>query len=210
MSLIDSLSLLGIMALLAAIPSSSVLLVVSRASSAGFAHGVAAIAGIITGDLIFVLITLLGLSALAEAMGSFFVILRVAAGLYLIWFGVSLIRSTAKAKQVNSGPHSTNLTSSALAGLFLTLGDVKAIFFYASLFPVFVDVANITLLDTVIIICLTIVAVGGIKLLYAATAIRVSKRIPQWTSQIHIQPKHLQKGAGGLLAAAGTYLIVRP
>lgn len=59
------------MLLLAAIPSGSVGFVVISSASRGFSSGVAASLGIVAGDLIFVTLALLGMTALAEAMGEF-------------------------------------------------------------------------------------------------------------------------------------------
>lgn len=72
MSIIESTALLGIMVTLAAMPSTSVALVVTRAATLGVKNGIAVAAGIVVGDLLFVMLVILGLSALAEALGSFF------------------------------------------------------------------------------------------------------------------------------------------
>ncbi|WP_218140385.1 LysE family translocator, partial [Ectothiorhodospira marina] len=89
MSLLEILALFGAMAVLALVPSTSVALVVARSSSAGFSNGCAVTAGIVVGDLAFVFLAVLGMAALAEVVGSFFLILRYLAGAYLIWFGIS-------------------------------------------------------------------------------------------------------------------------
>src|SRR5690606_42119661 len=80
------------MTLLAAIPSSSVALVVIRASMLVIKQGVITSLGVVAGDLVFVAIALLGLSALSEQLGAFFVVIRYLAAGYLIWFGLNLIR----------------------------------------------------------------------------------------------------------------------
>src|SRR5690606_23219346 len=99
--------------------------------------------------------------------------MRYMAGAYLIWFGISLLKSKPALQQYEAaGRSASTLSASFLSGLFLTLGDVKAIFFYASLFPAFVDLASINTSDIAIIVALTIIAVGGIKLGYAYAAIR--------------------------------------
>ena len=66
-------------------------------------------------------------------------------------------------------------TSSFLSGLLITLGDQKAIFFYLGFFPAFLDLSAITPLDTLIIIAIAAVSVGGAKLFYAALADRASR-----------------------------------
>src|SRR5690606_25475857 len=132
------------MAALACIPSASVALVVARASTAGFAGGCAVAAGIVAGDLLLVLLAISGMAALASAMGSFFVILRYVAGAYLVWLGMGLLRSRATPASENTARPAARVPASFLSGLLLTLGDVKALFFYASLLPAFVDLAAVT------------------------------------------------------------------
>tara|TARA_A100000171_G_scaffold49282_1_gene58070 strand:+ start:760 stop:978 length:219 start_codon:yes stop_codon:yes gene_type:complete len=69
-SFYDIIALAMIMTLLAAIPSSSVALVVIRASTMGVKQGVITSLGVVAGDLVFVAMVLLGLTALSEQLGA--------------------------------------------------------------------------------------------------------------------------------------------
>lgn len=51
-----------------AVPSLSVVTVSARSAALGFAHGVLASARIVVGDIVFILIAIYGLSALAALM----------------------------------------------------------------------------------------------------------------------------------------------
>ncbi len=55
MSILDSISLFIVMGTLAAIPGTSVALVVTRSATHGVAKGIAVSAGIVTGDLFFII-----------------------------------------------------------------------------------------------------------------------------------------------------------
>ncbi|WP_232318761.1 LysE family translocator [Halomonas sp. GT] len=204
MSLVEILALFTVMSALALVPSTSVALVVARASSAGFSNGCAVAAGIVVGDLIFVLLAVLGMTALADVVGSFFLILRYLAGAYLIWFGISLIRSKATLQVEYSSRSASKLSASFFSGLLLTLGDVKAIFFYASLFPIFVDLATIQTQDVAVITMITIVTVGGIKLGYAYFAGVVAS-----FGINHRAERAVKVAAGGLMVGTGLYLIAK-
>ena len=204
MSLLEILALFGAMAVLALVPSTSVALVVARSSSAGFSNGCAVTAGIVVGDLAFVFLAVLGMAALAEVVGSFFLILRCLAGAYLIWLGISLIRSKASLQLEDSGRSASKLSASFLSGLLLTLGDLKAIFFYASLFPAFVDLSTIGIMDIAIIAGITIVTVGGVKLGYAYFSEVVASFVIN-----HRAERAVKVAAGGLMVGAGTYLIAK-
>ncbi|SFK99590.1 hypothetical protein SAMN05216302_102516 [Nitrosomonas aestuarii] len=50
---------------------------------------------------------------------------------------------------------------------------MKAIVFYASLFPVFIAISALTLPDIAIILFVIVATVGGVKLAYAFTATKV-------------------------------------
>ena len=200
----EALGLLAALAALAALPSTSVALVVTRSATAGLSHGVAVSVGIVLGDLAFVAIALLGLSALAEALGGLFTLVKLLGGLYLVWLGLGMLR--APARHAGAGAASEpagGLLGSALAGLFLTLADVKAVLFYASLFPLFVDVGWIGLEDLALIVAITAVGVGGVKLGYALVAHRLG-RLARDSRIGRIK----QRGAGGLLVGVGGYVIV--
>ncbi|MDX1347498.1 MAG: LysE family translocator [Thiomicrorhabdus chilensis] len=204
MSLVEILGLFTVMVALALVPSTSVALIVARSSSAGFSNGSAVAAGIVFGDLVFVFLAVFGMAALAEVVGSFFLILRYLAGGYLIWFGISLMRSKASLQLKDSGRSVSKLSSSFFSGLLLTLGDVKVIFFYASLFPAFVDLATIGTLDIAIIAVITIIAVGGVKLSYAYFA-----RIVVLSVTNHRAERAFKVTAGSLMVGAGSYLIAK-
>ena len=60
---------------------------VARALSSGFPAAVAFNAGVITGDVIFLLLAVYGLSAVAELLGSVFFVVKIAGGVYLVWLG---------------------------------------------------------------------------------------------------------------------------
>ncbi len=203
MSLLEIVVLFVVMALLALLPSTSVALVVARSSTAGFLNGAAVAAGILLGDLLFVGLAVLGMAALAEVMGSFFLVLRYLAGLYLIWFGIGLLRSNRFLQARSEGSAST-LSASFLAGLLVTLGDVKAILFYASLFPAFVDLSAVQASDIAMIAVITVVAVGGVKLGYAYYARRLVSLIRGVKTQ-----RAVSMAAGGVMVGAGTYLLTK-
>ena len=138
MTFIDIATLLIVMVALAAIPSASVALVVARAATLGVANGMAVAAGIVLGDLIFVLFAILGLSVIAETMGGVFLVIRYLGGAYLIWLGLNLLRSVnTEQKSITVRNHTASIVSSFAAGLALTLGDIKAIFFYISFMLLF-------------------------------------------------------------------------
>jgi threonine/homoserine/homoserine lactone efflux protein len=161
------------MIVLAIIPSVSVLAVSARAAAFGFTHGFFTALGIVAADAIFILLAVYGLSLIAELMGEQFTLIKYIGGFYMIWLGVSLWCADAKARKSDSIDEST-WSSSFLAGFLITFADQKAILFYLGFFPAFIDLSRMTPIDTIIIIIIAIVGVGGSKLVYAYLADRAS------------------------------------
>jgi len=205
MSFLDSISLFLIMITLAVIPSASVALVVTRSATLGVPNGVAVAIGIVLGDLVFILLAILGLSVIAETMGVMFAVIKYIGAGYLLWLGYSLLTSKNKSTYtVDESKLRGNIVVSFLSGFFLTLGDVKAIFFYVSLFPTFIDLTAIEYLDLLIIIFVTIATVGGVKIAYAI----IAKKVVNLTQGMKLE-KGAKKVAGSFMIGAGSYLIVK-
>ena len=228
LSLLSVLSLAAILMALAALPSASVALVVSRAATAGLRQGAWVALGIVAGDLLFVGLALLGLLALADLLGETFLWIKLLGGAYLIGQGSQLLlRPPMRPSMHDSqrpplhpdkpGEHAASQTAdtptthttapaSAVvsfgAGLLLTLGDIKAILFYASLFPAFVDVPALTGADMAVIALLTVVTVGGVKLGYAWLA----SRAVEWGQG---SGGVVRKLVGGMAVGAGVVVIGR-
>ena len=208
MTFYNTIALATIITLLAAIPSSSVALVVIRASTMGVKQGVITSLGVVAGDLVFVAMALLGLSALSEQLGALFVVIRYLAAGYLIWFGLNLIRNHAH--RVPQGepsvpPNGARTTSASfLSGLLLTLSDIKAVLFYASLFPAFIDPITLRSVDIAAIFGITLFAVGGVKILYAVSASKMVKL----SGRLYFQTK-AKPVAGAMMIATGGYLLVK-
>ena len=126
-------------------------------------------------------------------------------GSYLLWLGYSLLSAKITGLMVEAKVSiKDSHTASFLTGFVLTLGDIKAIFFYASLFPTFVDLCCLQLSDFFSIVFITIVAVGGVKIAYAFLARKIVMM-----SQ-HLQLEALSKKiAGVFMISAGIYLMLK-
>ena len=161
------------MIVLAMIPSISVLAVSARAAAFGFTHGLFTALGIVVADILFILVAVYGLVFVAELMGEQFTLVKYLGGAYLIWLGISLWRADAKTRDSGEVEQSS-LGSSFLTGFLITLGDQKAILFYLGFFPAFIDLERMTPVDTLLIIVIATLGVGGAKLFYAYLADRAS------------------------------------
>ncbi len=205
MSIIDSISLFAIMIILAIIPSTSVAFVITRSVTLGIANGIAGALGIVLGDIVFILLAVLGLSMIAESMAGLFLVIKYMGGSYLLWLGYSLLKSKKTMTLfVNKPSKKSSLVVSFFAGLVLTLGDIKAILFYASLFPTFVSLESLKTSGLMIIILVTMVTVGGVKIAYVFSA----RKIVSMSQHLKLETS-ARKLAGSFMIGAGSYLIVK-
>lgn len=190
------------MSVLAAVPSASVLAVSARSASSGFWQGALTTAGIVLGDVIFILVAVFGLALLVEAMGAGFVLVKYAGGIYLLWLAFHMWRSR-KQHAKNDDNSNVSAWSSFLTGLLITLGDQKAVLFYFGLLPAFVDVSALTVTDVGVIVVVTIVAVGGVKLVYAYGADRAGQALGSKLGEA------INVLASATMVIAGVWVIVR-
>lgn len=203
MGIFDSISLFFALALLASIPSASVALVITQSITLGIRNGVSVALGIVLGDLILIAAAVLGLSFAESKLGNLFILLKIAGGSYLLWLGYQLLSSNSGAMDLYTTTKGTSsLFVSVMAGLFLTLGDVKAIVFYASFLPTFVDLAVIGFFDFFLIALMTVVGVGGIKIGYAVFALKFARVFKKGAATTC-----LTKGAGAAWLVIGALLI---
>ncbi|HEC18333.1 MAG TPA: LysE family translocator [Gammaproteobacteria bacterium] len=203
MNINDSIILFFTLATLAAVPGTSVALVVTRSATLGVADGIAVVSGIVIGDLVFVSLALLGLSVIANTLGNLFLTIKYLGGAYLIWTGITLWLSQSKASMTLKQRPLGSLVGSFLAGLFMTMGDVKAIVFYMSLFPLFMDTKSVDLTDIGIILTITIMAVGSVKISYAVLATKIARTHLNQTMITFA--RHV---AAACMIGAGSFLIV--
>ncbi|ATI03373.1 MULTISPECIES: LysE family translocator [Cycloclasticus] len=205
MSIIEIITLFGMMVALAALPSASVALVVTRSATFGVANGVAVTAGIILGDLIFILLAIVGLSVVADTLGSLFMVIKYLGAAYLLRLGYTLITSNgASSILVDKSVKQQNLFASFAAGLILTLGDIKAIIFYASFLPVFVNLSTVQTPDILILISIMVISLASVKILYAFSAAKIVA-----VASANKFDNVVRKTAGSFMLAAGGYLIFK-
>ncbi|MGK7896233.1 MAG: LysE family translocator [Xenococcus sp. (in: cyanobacteria)] len=203
MTLSNIAALFGTMMVLAMIPSPSVFAVVARSMASGFIHGFITVIGIVVGDFIFIILAIYGLSTIAETMGNLFVLVKYLGSVYLIWLGINLWRSKSQILEIEEIKESFWL-SNFLTGLFITLADHKAIFFYMSFFPAFLDLSKVSLFDIGIILMIAAIAISVSKLGYAYMADRARFLFKSYRAK-----KGINVIAGTVMIATGIFILTK-
>lgn len=195
-------ALFGTMLVLSVAPGPSDFAVVARSISAGFVQALFMVGGIVIADFLFIALAVLSLAGVADSLGNLFVLVKYACGAYLIWLGAGSFRRKPTADDLPEIREESGYAS-FFSGLLITLGDPKAILFYLGLFPAFVDLPNISVTDTIIIMVIATVVVGGVKTSYAYLADRANLLFESSTMR-----KRMDMAAGSVLVCVGAFLLV--
>ena len=143
-------------------PGPAVVALVATGVAKGARPALALGFGITAGDIILVALALLGLTAAAAAFGWAFAIVKYAGAAWLVWLGILMWRAPAEAPAAGSdGDH--RLLRHIGLGLAIALGNPKAILFHASLMPLLIDIARLSLAEAGLILAIVaaINRIGG-------------------------------------------------
>ncbi|WP_345973375.1 LysE family translocator [Sulfurimonas diazotrophicus] len=199
MTLYDLAAFSVAMFLLAATPGPGAFITVSKALASGFNATLPVIAGIVAGDLVFLLAAIYGLAAIAEVFSLLFVMIKYAGAAYLIWLGVQLWRAPPKQMRV-----AASKKYGFLSGLSITLGNPKVILFYLGFLPAFVDLHALESVDVVLTALALALILGSVMLFYAFSAARTGMLFKSEQSQ-----KRLKRTAGSVMIGTGSVLLAK-
>lgn len=126
------------------LPGPNSLFVLSVASRHGVAHGYRAACGVFLGDLILMLLTVLGMASLLRAWPGLFALIKFAGAAYLAWLGLNMLRSAWRDWQRGESPVEMPTATVSANGAFgraltISLLNPKAILFFMSFFIQFVE-----------------------------------------------------------------------
>lgn len=193
------------MLLLALSPGPGVFATVAQSLSSGFRSSLDLIAGIVAGDLLFLLAALLGLASAARLLGEFFIVVKLLGGAYLIWLGIRMWVARPHGASPPIGNQAGGRRRERfLSGLGITLGNPKVIVFYAGLLPNFLDVTVFSLPAALMSATVVVVVLGGVMGAYAYGADR-ARRLFTTPRAVRC----LNRGAGTVMIGAGVAIATR-
>ena len=120
-------------------PGPDTLYIVGRSSTQGLKAGVFAALGIGAGTLVHITAAALGLSAIFSASASAFAALKLAGAAYLVYVGISLMRSRASDAGMVAVPHGAALHTIFIQGFWTNVLNPKVALFFLAFLPQFVD-----------------------------------------------------------------------
>ncbi len=160
------------MFVLAATPGPAFFSLTARAISSGAIAGMGVIAGIVIADLIYFVLALIGMTQISDAVGSAFVLFKIAGGCYLAWLGIQMWKAKPEPVSSEKPVRSRRFLDNVLQGLAVNLTNPKAIFFYVALLPSFFDLALIGTTDALVLVAVIVIVGSSIDLIYVLLAAR--------------------------------------
>lgn len=191
------------MFLLAVSPGPGVFGSISKSISGGFASSLYFIGGLVLGDSIFLVLAILGLSAISMVMGELFFYIKIVGGLYLIYLGIKMFRSKGSSIEIKKETVKDNFKT-FMGGFLVTMGNPKPILFYASVLPTILDINDIRFFDGAIMVIITVLITYIVIGTYCYLA-SLGRKVMQ---QKNLFGK-VNKGAGVVMISTGTYLVVK-
>ena len=203
MSLLNIFAFSLAMFLLAITLGLGVFATISRALSSGFLNASFVVMGIVIGDIIFLLLAIFGLSAIASILGDFFILVKYLGGIYLLFLGYKIL--TSKEQETNlKGIYELSWKKNFLTGLIITLSNPKVILFYLGFLPTFINLQTLTAIDIFIISTVVTIVLGGVMLAYAYSASSAKNLFKSKSSK-----RKMNIAAGSVMISAGAVLIIK-
>jgi threonine/homoserine/homoserine lactone efflux protein len=189
-----------------ATPGPGVAAVIAQGLARGSTGAPAFIAGFLVGDLIWFVAATLGLSALAQAAHTAFLVVRYVGALYLLYLAYKLWTAPARPFARGADQDALERPPHALfvGSLTLTLSNPKPMLFFLALLPTVVPLGTLSALGNLEI-------VGAIALILPATLggyVLLAARARVWLKN----PRAIRlvnRGSGTLMAAAAVAVATR-
>lgn len=185
-------------------PGPAIFIAIKNSISHGFSMAIIGILGNITGLLFMATISSLGLGALILASSSLFYAIKIIGGIYLIYLGFKLLRSSSKPmQQIDNIQHTITAKTIYKESLFVALTNPKAIAFCTALFPQFIQI-NSPFLPQFTLLTVTFLAGSFIALsMYAYLANKMQKYFRKKETM-----SYFNKITGGIFIGIGGYIAL--
>lgn len=125
-------------ALLAATPGPSMSLLVANTTSHGTKAGLWTVFGNSTGLAILIIAVIFGLGAIMTFVAQWFDVIRVLGAVYLIWLGISRLKSSFK-KDLDEAKPAIAHKNFFFQGALVAISNPKVLLFLGAFFPQFLD-----------------------------------------------------------------------
>ena len=185
------------------IPGPGVLALLGHTMSKGLRRSAGFIIGMVTGDLIFLILVIGGLAMIAQRFQTTFLVIRIFAAGYLVFLGIMAWRAPPLDLEANNLPIRGGLRG-FVSGLLLTLSNPKVIIFYVGILPGFMDLSALSPLGALMAVAIALGVLVCVLVSYAAAASRARTLLKSQRAL-----KLMNRGSGSVLIGAGITIAVR-
>ena len=119
-------------------PGPDTFYILSRTASRGWRGGAVAALGIGSGCFVHIVAAALGLSALLAASATAFTVLKWVGGAYLVWMGVSMLRTTVQTPEADAQAPRQRLRRVFAQGFATNALNPKVALFFLAFLPQFI------------------------------------------------------------------------
>src|SRR5690606_16768326 len=127
---------------LAITPGPDMALQLSRTINYGRAHGLAALAGAMSGLVVHTSLAALGISILIVAAPPLFLALKLVGAVYLLWLAIQAIRSGGGLRLAGPARRPPTLRETYVASIGVNLLNPKVVLFFVTFLPQFVTAGD--------------------------------------------------------------------
>lgn len=124
--------------LLVIVPGPNVLYIIARGIDQGRKAAVVSVLGVQTGMFVHIVAAVLGLSAIVAKSGLLFNVIKYAGAAYLIWMGITTIRSRIVSTNLPGVGAKTSYQKIFFRAMLVNLLNVKVILFVLAFLPQFI------------------------------------------------------------------------
>ena len=164
-------------------PGPAVFLVISKSVRAGFGSGMAVALGVILVNVLYFILSAIGVGAALVAFPLAFKALKILGALYLTWMAITIVRELM-ADVLDSGELSDQIVSTSrsllgsfFAGLLTQSSSIKNIFIFLAIIPQFVDPQSPILIQFTGLCIVSVLVELPILIGYAYLASRVAQTV---------------------------------
>ena len=124
----------------------------ARTLSGGFRAAWPLTLGVVIGDMLWPVLAILGISWVTSASQQIALVLKGVAVLTFLWLGLTTIRNADRPVGTDTRLTRPGAFAGFLAGLFVILGNPKAVLFYMGILPGFFDLTAVKTPDIIAIV----------------------------------------------------------
>lgn len=160
--------------------------------------------GMTVSDILYLLLAFHGLAVLAEHWSEAFTLIRYAGAGYLFYLAWKLWTTPVSRNELAPESRRADLVKGFVQGFLISASNPKVILFYIAFLPTFVDLAALASGDMLLTVSLTFAGLM-LGLMLVAVGAAGARRFLQTERAM----RGANRTAGGLMAAAGAFLVAK-